>query len=118
MLLHQATYAMALNLGTRDQPIHIDFSPNELKHVEPPAFSVASTSQSLSLPQRPLTTQVPLNPQVKPRKRPRKKVTTILSPFVIPGVPNQSLIAEPMTTHSQGLDIVVENELCRGTYLC
>ncbi|KAF8521010.1 hypothetical protein JB92DRAFT_1845309 [Gautieria morchelliformis] len=98
MLLRQATYS--LNLGTKEQPIHIDdveeWNPES---SQPPTSSVASTS--LSLPQRPLTTHIPLNSQVKPRTTPREKGTTIVSSFATSSMRKDSLVAEPMTAHSQ-----------------
>ena len=99
MFLHRGAYTMALNLGTKDQPIHIDFPSNELTHSQPPECSVAATS--LSLPQRPLATQASIYPQGKLRKVSWGKLKPPLSPFVTP-----SLAAEPMITHGQGLDII------------
>jgi hypothetical protein len=106
MLLHQATYP--LNLGTKEQPIHIDGLYDEWnpESSQLPASSIASTS--LSLPQRPLTTHIPLNSQA--RTTPREKGRTIVSPFATSSMRKESLAAEPMTAHSQGLPILSEIE--------
>lgn len=100
MLLHQATKAATLKLGTRDQPIHVDLASDELNnHLGPPHSPERPIlSTSFLLPQRPLTTHVP------PRARNTSlgKGKTAFSTIVTPRARNESLVAAPMIPHSPG----------------
>lgn len=99
MILHQGSYSVPLKLGTRDQPIHVDFASHELTRLDTSRPPITSTSRSL--PQRPLATQAPMKPQAQARD-PLGKGKATSSLFVTQRVRSEPLIATPMTPPTQG----------------